>query len=115
MVIAAIRSVDPDTPIMVDSGWYANAGTFSSWPTALSDDKVLYAFHMYEPYDFTAGKNFRDKDGFVYPGMVPFGGNKVDWNSGTVDAFLQPVYDWAGSRGCLRRGWSPGNSAACAE
>lgn len=99
MVIAAIRSVDPDTPIMVDSGWYANAGTFSAWPSALSDDKVLYAFHMYEPYNFTAGKNFREELGYVYPGTVPFGDGDVAWDAGTVNAFLQPVYDWADKQG----------------
>ncbi|WP_240230130.1 glycoside hydrolase family 5 protein [Devosia lacusdianchii] len=99
MVIAAIRSVDPDTPIMVDSGWYANAGTFSAWPTALSDDKVLYAFHMYEPYNFTAGKNFREELGYVYPGTVPFGEGEVAWDAGTVNAFLQPVYAWAAKQG----------------
>ncbi|HWU17764.1 MAG TPA: cellulase family glycosylhydrolase [Devosia sp.] len=115
MVIAAIRSVDPDTPIMVDAGWYANAGAFSGWPDALSDDKVLYAFHMYEPYSFTAGRNFRDKLGYVYPGTVPFGTGGVAWNASTINAFLQPVYDWADKHaipanrivaaefGCMRR------------
>ena len=121
MVIAAIRSVDPDTPIMVDSGWYANAGTFSSWETPLSDAKVLYAFHMYEPYNFTAGKNFREQKGYVYPGVVPYGEADVDWSAATLDTFLQPVYDWAvkqglpptrivaGEFGCMRR------NEGCAE
>jgi len=94
-VIAAIREVDPDTPIMVDGGWYAHPGTFSAWPSALSDNKVLYAFHMYEPYMFTSGKNFREKLGYKYPGVVPFAGKDVAWDKDTINTFLQPMYDWA--------------------
>lgn len=114
-VIAAIRTVDPDTPVMVDSGWYAQPGTFSYWPAPLPDGKVLYSFHMYEPYSFTSGLNFRKKTNFVYPGEVPFGDGMVDWNRSTVDRHLAPFFDWAerhgipsnrlvaGEFGCMRR------------
>ncbi|WP_410261018.1 hypothetical protein [Klebsiella pneumoniae] len=36
---------------MVDSGYYANARSLAAWLAPLADTKVLYAFHMYEPYD----------------------------------------------------------------
>ena len=56
-VIEAIREVDSKTPVMVDSGWYAQAQAFTYWPK-LDDNKVLYAFHMYEPFDYTSRLTF---------------------------------------------------------
>ncbi|WP_259272565.1 glycoside hydrolase family 5 protein, partial [Klebsiella pneumoniae] len=53
-LIEGIWKVDPATPIMVDSGYYANARSLAAWPAPLADTKVLYAFHMYEPYDATS-------------------------------------------------------------
>jgi arabinogalactan endo-1,4-beta-galactosidase len=60
-VIRAIREVDPDTPIMVDAGWYAAADAFAYWPGPLGDARTLYSFHMYEPYETTSGPNLRRK------------------------------------------------------
>ncbi|MGD1877188.1 MAG: glycoside hydrolase family 5 protein [Kiloniellaceae bacterium] len=114
-VIAAIREVDRETPIMVDAGWYAQPGAFTYWPAPLADDKVLYAFHMYEPYAFTSGSNFREKNGLRYPGEVPFGDTPVIWNKAQSIRYLAPLFDWAeaqgippthliaGEFGCMRR------------
>ncbi|MEQ9607110.1 MAG: cellulase family glycosylhydrolase [Kiloniellaceae bacterium] len=114
-VIAAIRDVDSETPIMVDAGWYAQPGAFTYWPGPLPDDKVLYAFHMYEPYDFTSGSNFRKKKGLRYPGEVPFGDASVMWDKAQSARHLAPFFEWAerqgipptrlvaGEFGCMRR------------
>ncbi len=114
-MIATIRRVDPNMPIMVDAGWYAQLGAFTSWPAPLKDDNILYAFHMYEPYAFTSGKNFRDKAGYSYPGVIPFGETKIEWNAATLKQYLDPFYKWAalhnipnsklvaGEFGCMRR------------
>lgn len=98
-VVAAIRSVDPDTPIMVDSGWYGKAATFSYWPGALSDPKILYAFHMYDPWLFTSPGNFSKERGLVYPGDIPFGDATIAWHRETVNEVLQPAYGWAEQHG----------------
>ncbi|RKR64531.1 cellulase (glycosyl hydrolase family 5) [Yokenella regensburgei] len=113
-VIAAIREVDKVTPVMVDGGWYGSARGFSGWPERLKDDRVLYSFHMYEPYAFTSTPNVRRKTPYVYPGNVPFGGELVNWDAGTVAKWMAAPYDWAerhqvpqnrvvaGEFGCIR-------------
>ncbi|WP_147819375.1 glycoside hydrolase family 5 protein [Salidesulfovibrio onnuriiensis] len=114
-VIAAIRTVDKDMPIMVDGGWYAQPGAFTYWPGALSDPNVLYSFHMYEPYKFTSNANAKRKYPFVYPGVIPFAGKEVDWNRDTLELYMSPLFQWAakhnipsyrivaGEFGCMRR------------
>ncbi|WP_218044231.1 glycoside hydrolase family 5 protein [Kiloniella majae] len=114
-IIKTIRSVDPKTMIMVDAGWYAQPTAFTYWPGPLPDHNVLYAFHMYEPFDFTSNGNFKNKKNFVYPGIVPFAGKDVNWNRDKIRAYLAPFYKWAeqhkiapsrlvaGEFGCMRR------------
>jgi hypothetical protein len=94
-VISAIRSVDSKTPLMVDGGWYASARGFSGWSAPLSDSRVLYSFHMYEPYDFTSAPNARRVTPFVYPGEVTFGGKRVAWDASTVTQWMDAPYQWA--------------------
>ncbi|ESQ90488.1 glycoside hydrolase family 5 protein [Asticcacaulis benevestitus] len=99
-VIAAVRTVDPNTPIMVDGGWYANGWSFSYWPKALSDTKVLYSFHMYEPYEATSGPNIKRKPQLRYPGVeTSLGGEKVKWDKTVVERFLTGPFDWANTHG----------------
>lgn len=114
-VIKAIREVDPSTPIMADAGWYAAADAFSYWPKPLADDKVLYSFHMYEPYAATSAPNMKRKKPYSYPGKVPFGDADETWNRDRVAAYLRHPVDWADSHnvprnrmvagefGCMRR------------
>lgn len=114
-VVRAIREVDPKTPIMVDAGWYAAADAFSYWPGPLSDDKILYSFHMYEPYAATSAPNLKREKPYAYPGEVPFGEATENWDAKRVDAYLQLPLDWAekhgvekdrivaGEFGCMRR------------
>jgi aryl-phospho-beta-D-glucosidase BglC (GH1 family) len=99
-LIKAIRSVDPDTPVMVDGGWYANAWSFSYWPSKLSDDKVLYSFHMYEPYEATSGPNIKRDPQLRYPGVESwFGGEKVRWGKAVMARYLSGPFDWAAAHG----------------
>ena len=94
-VIAAIREVDATTPIMVDSGWYAAADAFGYWPAPLPDTRVLYAFHMYEPYAATSGPNLKRPKPYAYPGVVPFGDKQQRWDATRVKAYLKSPMDWA--------------------
>ncbi|GLT16962.1 glycosyl hydrolase [Vibrio zhanjiangensis] len=99
-VIESIRKVDPVTPIMVDAGWYAAADSFTYWNTALSDDKILYSFHMYEPYQATSSENLRRNKPYRYPGLVPFASqSEVMWNADMVDQYLDSPVNWANRHG----------------
>ncbi len=99
-IIKAIREVDPVTPVMVDSGWYANPRMLATWKTPLSDDRVLYAFHMYEPYEATSAPNMKRKVPLRYPGVeTAYDGGKVRWDRSVVARHVGLAYDWAAAHG----------------
>jgi hypothetical protein len=101
-VIAAVREVDDVTPIMLDAGFYAAADGFNYWPAPLKDNRLLYAYHMYEPWAATATPNMRREKPYRYPGVAPFGGGQSNWDAARVAAYLQQPLDWAGSHGIPR-------------
>jgi TolB protein len=77
-LIAAVRQEAPDNWIMVGSNRWSNATTFSTLP-AFDDRRVIYTFHMYEPFLFThqraswAPDDVKNVPGDVpYPGPLPF-------------------------------------------
>lgn len=90
-VIAAIREVDADTPIMLDAGWYAAADAFAYWPGPLGDPALLYAFHMYEPWGATSGPNLRRNPRFTYPGTI-WGKH---WDAAAVADYIGQPLAWA--------------------
>ncbi|QDX25927.1 glycoside hydrolase family 5 protein [Sphingomonas suaedae] len=99
-VIGAIRNVDSLTPVMVDGGWYANPRSLASWPRALSDDRVLYAFHMYEPYAATSAPNMKRDVPLRYPGVTTdYAGGKARWDRHLVAAHVGAAFDWAAKQG----------------
>jgi hypothetical protein len=114
-IIKAIREVDPETPIMVESGFYAQPPAYMEWPGIPDDDKILYSFHMYEPYSFTSGANFRNGGKYSYPGDIEFGNSIVLWDKNTMNRYFEPFYRWAEKNsipinrivaaefGCMRR------------
>lgn len=89
-LIAAIRAVDADTPVMVDGGWYAHAWSFSYW-TPLRDAKVLYAFHMYEPWNLTSAPQIRRKPQLRYPNPA--------FDRVALQRFLAQPFAWARAHG----------------
>lgn len=98
-VVAAIRAVDPDTPIMLDGGWYAQPSGVRCL-TPLDDPHILYAMHMYEPYAYT---NWRQNGGaLTYPGMLEFGDRTEMWDAARIAAHQQPMIDWADDNGVPR-------------
>ncbi len=72
------------------------------WPGPLSDERVLYSFHMYEPYVATSAPNLTREKPYAYPGVVPFGEQQEEWNGGRVSAYLQLPLDWADKHGIER-------------
>lgn len=108
-LIKAIRSVDQETPIMLDAGWYAQPAAFSYWPGRLNDDKLLYAFHMYEPYDFTNRLNFKSEQPYRYPGPIPYADQILNWGPEQLARYLQPYLNWTTAAGI------PANRRVAAE
>jgi hypothetical protein len=98
-LIAAVRTSDARTPIMLDAGFYAAADAWSYWPAALSDPRLLYAWHMYEPWSATSAPNLKREEPWRYPGEMPFGTGRARWNASTVAAYLQQPIDWARRHG----------------
>jgi len=96
-VIAAIREVDSDTPIMLDAGWYAAADGFAYW-TPIDDPAILYAFHMYEPYEATSALNLKRDPRIPYPGIV----SGQYWDKARVGTYLGQPLAWADAHGIPR-------------
>ena len=99
LLVAAVRAVDAKTPIMLDGGFYAAADSYEYWPGPLQDERVLYAYHMYEPWAATSSANVKRKEPYRYPGVAPSGGTDTEWNSARVEAYLQQPVDWAKKHG----------------
>lgn len=93
-VISAIRAVDKETPIIIESGLYATPWAFS-YLEKINDPNIIYSFHMYEPYNFTTQRI--NKDRFQYPGIIPIEdlGTDFEMNKTSLTEFLKPVADWA--------------------
>lgn len=114
-IIKAIKEIDPEAAIMLDAGWYAQPGAFCYWPERFNYPDILYSFHMYEPYEFTSNKNFRENNNYLYPGPVPFGNDTIIWDKNTIEVYFEPFLRWidennippnrvvAGEFGCMRR------------
>ncbi|GGG02238.1 glycosyl hydrolase [Cysteiniphilum litorale] len=91
-MVKRIRHVDPDTPIIVDAGWYAEPPA-ADYLKPIDAKNILYAFHMYEPYIYTTRKINNGK--YVYPGKIATGNDQFsDWNKATLEKFLQPIVNF---------------------
>lgn len=99
-VIAAIREVDWATPIMLDGGFYANPRALATWPWRPADERLLYAFHMYEPWDATSHVNLKRARPLRYPGAVTeYKKRNMAWNRAAVAAHIGTAFDWAAAQG----------------
>ena len=98
VVTASIREVDPDTPIIVESGLYATPWAFE-YLEPLDDPNILYSFHMYEPYKYTTRRINQGQ--YSYPGTIPIDSLGVDWTFefASIEAFFDPVREWARRNG----------------
>ena len=111
-VTEAIRQVDPDTPILVNSsGWgYPQLFDFLE-PTG--DPRTVYVVHFYSPKRYTHQRRRRP---IPYPGVVPAHVEPEQyWDKTTIEKTLAAVRSFqkrhsvpifAGEFGCTR--WAPG-------
>lgn len=93
-MVSAIRSIDSEMPIIVESGLYATPWAFD-YLEPIDDDKIIYSFHMYEPYVFVTRRLNQDR--YVYPGIVNVKGLDTPFvlNKDGLRDFLEPVNEWA--------------------
>jgi len=112
-IVEAIREVDAQTPILVQSMGYS-AVDWLPWTRVIEDDRMIYAVHQYQPYVYT-----HQEEPLVntYPGF--FDGDEDgtaetidrDWLDGllgTVDTFIgdHQVVVAVNETGVMR--WEPG-------
>jgi endoglucanase len=99
-LVKAIREVDPETPIVLEGPAYAGAQGMPAL-RPVSDPRVLYSFHMYEPYVYTNRKTNRGR--FAYPGSFPRGEGQpnLSWDKAALEALLEPVRTWQATHGLL--------------
>jgi endoglucanase len=84
---AAIRVVDPNTPILVNSIGWAYPQQFEVLrPTA--DPRTVYTVHFYDPHYYTHQK---PGDKVIYPGFRVPGKQEVAWDKAALEARLAPV------------------------
>lgn len=88
-MVAAIRKEDTSRPILVESGDFASSSAFEDLHP-VEDADVLYSFHLYDPWEFTASKEGRGK--LRYPETMPEG-----WNG--MEGALEPIDIWAKAHG----------------
>ena len=123
-IVAAIRTFDADTPVIVEGTPWANASNFANGGSGIpviNDSKVIYSFHFYDPYNFThqgisvfnnqpTTSSWSDQSS--YPGTI--GSTYYDKNK--LQQLLQPVRNfqlahnnvpiYVGEFSALR--WAPG-------
>jgi aryl-phospho-beta-D-glucosidase BglC (GH1 family) len=86
-ITAAIREVDANTPILVNSiGWAYPREFESLQPTG--DPRTVYVVHMYDPHYYTHQK---PDDKRVYPGFRLPGEDNTVWEKAAIEARLTPV------------------------
>jgi endoglucanase len=86
-IIVAIRYFDEETPIIIESSAYADPKALE-YLIPQGDKKIIYSFHMYEPYEYTNKEINRDR--FSYPGIIA---DKY-WNKESLEAYMQSVINF---------------------
>ena len=107
----AIREVDRDTPILVNSIGWAYPQQFNVLePTG--DPRTVYTVHFYDPHYYTHQK---PAEKITYPGFRVPGKREVAWSKTSLEATLAPVLSFqnqyhvpifVGEFGCAR--YAPG-------
>jgi aryl-phospho-beta-D-glucosidase BglC (GH1 family) len=111
----AVREIDPDTPIIVESNLADRARTFS-YLSPLAMDNVIYQAHMYEPTLFTHQgiyDNVTADNGKPLSWPGEWRGEK--WDKEFIRRELQPVIDFQRRHKCRiyigefsAAAWAPG-------
>jgi cysteinyl-tRNA synthetase len=91
-ITAAIREVDEETPIIIDSISWANAAWFSVLePTG--DDRTVYSLHTYDPDAYTTQEE--GDDSISYPDVVEDYGETIEFNRQWLEQNLRPALEFS--------------------
>ncbi|WP_237276085.1 glycoside hydrolase family 5 protein [Tenacibaculum ovolyticum] len=93
-ITEAIRSVNQNIPIIIESGLYGTPWAFE-YLKPLKDDNIIYSFHMYEPYSFTTKKINQGR--FSYPSSMYIEdlNKNFQLNKEGLNNFLTPIIKWS--------------------
>ncbi len=91
----AIREIDPDTPIMIESNMADKAETYV-YLSPLAMHNIIYKVHMYVPGAFTHQRLRGEGTVVTYPGMI----DGEQWDKERIRQELQPVLDFQKRHGC---------------
>lgn len=92
-VVKAIRTVDTETPIILESGLYATPWAFD-YLTPIKDDKIIYSFHMYEPYIFTTKKLNNEQYSYGDKLVVDKRIEPFELSRESLSQFFRPINEW---------------------
>jgi endoglucanase len=97
-IVHAVREVDPRTPILIEGYAHGSAGGLTHL-SPVDDSAILYSFHFYEPWQYTARK--ANKDRYSYPDAMPasWDGPAEKWDRDRVARMMDPVSEWARAHG----------------
>ncbi len=86
----AIRAIDPNVPIFIESAEWDSPGAYREMqPVNLPN--IVYEVHMYIPGEFTHQGVFnKDQKPVTYPGVI----NGTEWNKERLRSVLQPVREF---------------------
>jgi endoglucanase len=109
--VKAIREVDRDTPIIVNSTNWSYPHTFATLDV-VDDPRTVYSVHFYDPHYYTHQK---PEDERTYPGFVKPDEPDIVWDKAAIERRLAParayqekhgVPIFSGEFGCAR--YAPG-------
>ncbi len=112
----AIRELDPETPIVVESNNWTNPSAFS-YLVPIPVKNVIYQVHMYKPHEYThQGVNNSEKYKKNYPASaLLYPDPEKKWDINFLRDTLQPVVDFQKKYGARilvgefsATTWSPG-------
>lgn len=89
MAAAAVREIDPDTAIMIESNEASRPRAFA-YLSPLRMDNIIYQVHMYMPLTYTHQRIRTAGPPIGYPGMI----DGEMWNKEKIRETLQPVRDF---------------------
>lgn len=91
--VAAIRSVDQETPIIVETTGKGSIEAIDLLEP-VADPTIIYSFHYYEPFNYFSRKLNRRR--LTYPGNIPDmdTSESVFWNRSQHEKRLRPILDW---------------------
>jgi len=97
-ITAAIREVDPDTPILIGAMSYS-AVEWLPYLQLTGDPRTVYAVHQYAPVQYT--HQWRDSQEFTYPGVfdTDWDGEDDQFNRAWLEDLLSTVDDFAAKHG----------------